>query len=118
MVIGKIQIIFPCSLLPAPCSLLLLALASYLVTTTIVNASLPISTLSCYTAKLYNPNILNSCLTGKMPVPLVQIKCTTAYFIPNFFHDSNIKLSLTNLTKLKTLLTISDKGFYIFFRKK
>ncbi|MDB9441821.1 hypothetical protein PN497_10675 [Sphaerospermopsis kisseleviana CS-549] len=35
--------------------------------------------LSCYTAKLYNPNILNSCLTGKMPVPLIQIKCTTAY---------------------------------------
>ncbi|MFM6114009.1 MAG: hypothetical protein ACKPEO_07645 [Sphaerospermopsis kisseleviana] len=34
--------------------------------------------LSCYTAKLYNPNILNSCLTGKMPVPLIQIKCTTA----------------------------------------
>ncbi len=35
--------------------------------------------ISCYTAKLYNPNILNSCLTGKMPVPLIQIKCTTAY---------------------------------------
>ncbi len=38
--------------------------------------------LSCYTAKLYNPNILNSCLTGKMPVPLIQIKCTTAYYNP------------------------------------
>ncbi|MFM6107968.1 MAG: hypothetical protein ACKPEO_21725, partial [Sphaerospermopsis kisseleviana] len=34
--------------------------------------------LSCYTAKLYNPNILNFCGTGKMPVPLIQIKCTTA----------------------------------------
>ncbi|BAZ80732.1 hypothetical protein NIES73_19950 [Sphaerospermopsis kisseleviana NIES-73] len=34
--------------------------------------------ISCYTAKLYNPNVLNSCLTGKMPVPLIQIKCTTA----------------------------------------
>ncbi|BAZ81708.1 serine/threonine protein kinase [Sphaerospermopsis kisseleviana NIES-73] len=40
-------------------------------------ASLPCM-VSCYTAKLYNPNILNSCLTGKMPVPLIQIKCTTA----------------------------------------
>ncbi|MFM7367510.1 MAG: hypothetical protein ACKO2Z_06875, partial [Sphaerospermopsis kisseleviana] len=40
------------------------------------------------------------------------------YFIPNFFHDSNIKLSLTNLTKLITLLRISEKGYYIFFRKK
>jgi hypothetical protein len=38
-----------------------------------------IKQLSCYTAKLYNPNILNSCLTGKMPVPLIQIKWTTAY---------------------------------------
>ncbi|MFM6155229.1 MAG: hypothetical protein ACKPE3_19895, partial [Sphaerospermopsis kisseleviana] len=37
------------------------------------------SELSCYTAKLYNPNILNSCVTGKMPVTLIQIKCTTAY---------------------------------------
>jgi len=37
------------------------------------------SLLSCYTAKLYNPNILNSSGTGILPVPLIQIKCTTAY---------------------------------------
>ncbi|BAZ79252.1 hypothetical protein PN497_08470 [Sphaerospermopsis kisseleviana CS-549] len=38
-----------------------------------------LTNLSCYTAKLYNPNILNSCGTGILPVPLIQIKCTTAY---------------------------------------
>ncbi|MFM6132788.1 MAG: DUF5615 family PIN-like protein [Sphaerospermopsis kisseleviana] len=36
--------------------------------------------VSCYTAKLYNPNILNSCGTGILPVTLIQIKCTTAYW--------------------------------------
>ncbi|MFM6134754.1 MAG: hypothetical protein ACKPCP_11410, partial [Sphaerospermopsis kisseleviana] len=39
----------------------------------------PVTELSCYTAKLYNPNILNFCGTGILPVPLIQIKCTTAY---------------------------------------
>ncbi|BAZ79331.1 hypothetical protein NIES73_05730 [Sphaerospermopsis kisseleviana NIES-73] len=37
--------------------------------------------ISCYTAKLYNPNILNSCGTGILPVKLIQVKYTTAYLL-------------------------------------
>ncbi|MFM6002945.1 MAG: hypothetical protein ACKPA7_05930 [Sphaerospermopsis kisseleviana] len=56
--------------------------------------------LSCYTAKLYNPNILNSCGTRILPVPLIQIKCTTAYHLGVKQYKARLYLSQSMVTKL------------------